>query len=158
MVFHAIVVRVPRYTSLILNSPGILTCDDWNGTIGGVVAVEVQGNTVINTGASIDATGKGFRGGSIVGDNVTSFGVNNVSTTDNTKGAEKGESVAGYQIDYDFGVEDMEDGAAANGGGGACAHNGGGGGGANAAQTQIIGMDMESQILQVLIEFSLGIR
>lgn len=151
MVFHAIVVRVPRYTSLILNSPGILTCDDWNGTIGGVVAVEVQGNTVINTGASIDATGKGFRGGSIVGDNVTSFGVNNVSTTDNTKGAEKGESVAGYQIDYDFGVEDMEE-ALLQTVVVELAHTMAA---AAAAQmqhkTQIIGMDMESQILQVLI-------
>ena len=57
------VVRVPRYTALTINNGGMLTCDDWNGTIGGVLAVEVQGNTVINAGGSINLNGKGFRGG-----------------------------------------------------------------------------------------------
>lgn len=126
------VVRVPRYTSLTINSGGVLTCDDWNGTIGGVLAVEVQGNTVINAGGSIDATGKGFRGGSLVGDNVTSYGVNTTFSTNNTLGAEKGEGVAGYQTELDAWGGRYCRAPAANGGGGGDAHNGGGGGGANA--------------------------
>lgn len=124
------VVRVPRYTSLTVNAGATLTCDDWNGTIGGILAVEVQGNTVIN--GTVDATGKGFRGGSLVGDNVTSFGVNTTYSTNNTLGAEKGEGVVGYQTSYSaFGGQYCRA-PATNGGGGGDAHNGGGGGGANA--------------------------
>jgi gliding motility-associated-like protein len=126
------VIRVPRYTSLTINSGGVLTCDDWNGTTGGVLAVEVQGNTVINAGGIIDGNGKGFRGGSLVGDNATVFGSNTNATTNNAEGAEKGESLAGYQAEYDpFGGR-YSRAAPANGGGGGSGHNGGGGGGANA--------------------------
>jgi gliding motility-associated-like protein len=126
------VIRVPRYTSLTINAGGVLTCDDWNGTIGGVLAVEVQGNTVINAGGLIDLSGKGFRGGSTVGDNNTQFGVGTNASTNSALGAEKGEGVAGYQSEYDVfgGRYCMAPGA--NGGGGGDGHNSGGGGGANA--------------------------
>ena len=122
--FYTLIVRVPRYTSLTINSGGVLTCDDWNGTSGGVLAVEVEGNAVINTGGIIDATGKGFRGGSLVGDNLTAYGVNNVASNDASYGAEKGESVTGYQADYDLWGGRYGRGAAANGGGGGCAQIG----------------------------------
>ena len=126
------VIRVPRYTTLTINSAGVLTCDDWAGTLGGVLAVEVQGNTVINAGGLIDLNGKGFRGGSLVGDNNTQFGSNTNASTNSFLGAEKGEGVAGYQAEYDaFGGRYCRA-PGANGGGGGCAHNGGGGGGANA--------------------------
>jgi gliding motility-associated-like protein len=131
--FRAIVVRVPRYTTLTINGGGVLTCDDWNGTTGGVLAVEVENNMIINAGGIMDANGKGFRGGSLVGDNLSAFGVNNMASTDATYGAEKGEGAAGYQAVYDNWGGRYGRGAAANGGGGGCAHNGGGGGGANAA-------------------------
>ncbi|MDQ3110001.1 MAG: hypothetical protein M3R17_08910, partial [Bacteroidota bacterium] len=126
------VIRVPRYTSLTINSGGILTCDDWNGTIGGVLAVEVTGNTVVNAGGAINVDGRGFRGGSLVGDNFTSFGVNTTYSTGSALGAEKGEGVAGYQAEYDvFGGRYCRA-PGANGGGGGDGHNAGGGGGANA--------------------------
>jgi len=131
---HPEVIRVPRYTTLTINAGGVLTCDDWNGTVGGVLAVEVQGNTVVNAGGVIDATGRGFRGGSLVGDNATSFGVNTVYSTNNTLGAEKGESIINYGVGYNsptmWGGQYCK-GAPANGGGGGDAHNAGGGGGAN---------------------------
>lgn len=123
------VIRVPRYTTLTVTAAGVLTCDDWNGTVGGVLAVEVQGNTVID--GSVNATGKGFRGGSLVGDNVTSYGVNTTYSTDPMLGAEKGEGVAGYQGDYDIQGGRYCRAPAVNGGGGGDGHNGGGGGGAN---------------------------
>ena len=124
------VVRVPRYTTLTINSGGILSCDDWNGTIGGVLAVEVQGNTVINGGGFIDVSGKGFRGGAL--SLSTQYGTNTTASTNVIYGAEKGEGVAGFQAEYDvFGGRYCR-GAAANAGGGGDGHNGGGGGGANA--------------------------
>ncbi len=126
------VIRVPRFTTLTINAGGVLTCDDWNGTVGGVLVVEVQGNTVINAGGSIDATARGFRGGSLVGDNATTFGSNTTFSTNNTLGAEKGEGVAGYQAEYDVWGGRYCRAPGANGGGGGDAHNAGGGGGANA--------------------------
>jgi gliding motility-associated-like protein len=130
-VIKAQVVRVPRYTSLTVNAGASLVCDDWNGTIGGVLMVEVDGNVVVN--GSIDATGRGYRGGVLGADNNTSFGVADVQSTLDTKGADKGEGVAGYQNEYNTTYAGRYcRGAAMNAGGGGNAHNGGGGGGANA--------------------------
>jgi hypothetical protein len=125
------VIRVPRWTTLTVNAGGVLTCDDWNGTTGGVLAVEVQGNMVVNAGGSVDATGRGFRGGSLVGDNATAFGVNTTFSTNSALGAEKGEGVAGYQAEYDVWGGRYCRAPGANGGGGGDGHNAGGGGGAN---------------------------
>jgi gliding motility-associated-like protein len=129
---RAQVVRVPRWTTLTVNAGAGISADDWNGTVGGIAAVEVQGNAVIN--GTIDVSGRGFRGGALL-ENVTTFGVNNVGSTDPTFGAEKGEGIVGYQADYDPLGGRYGRGAAANGGGGGCAHNSGGGGGANGGNT-----------------------
>ncbi len=129
---RAQVVRVPRWTTLTVNAGASITSDDWNGTVGGIVAIETQGNITLN--GTIDATGRGFRGGALL-ENVTAFGVDNMGSTDPTYGAEKGEGIAGYQADYDPLGGRYGRGAAANGGGGGCGHNGGGGGGANGGVT-----------------------
>ena len=78
---RAQVVRVPRYASITINSGGILTCPNWNGSTGGVLALEVQGNTVINSGGRIDVTGLGFRGGQLL-DNNSWYGVGEPSLDD----------------------------------------------------------------------------
>lgn len=124
------VIRVPRYSTLTVNSGGIITCDTWNGTIGGVCAIEVEFNSAINAGGSINTTGKGFRGGVL--ENQTNWSVAWITASKlAVDGAEKGESVAGYQADYDpYGGRYCK-GAPANGGGGGNAQNAGGGGGAN---------------------------
>ncbi len=58
------IVRVPRYISLTVSTAtGLITCPAWDGHTGGVVVIEVQGNTSIGAGASINVAGKGFRGG-----------------------------------------------------------------------------------------------
>lgn len=121
------IIRMPRYATLTINNAASITCDTWNGTKGGVVAVEVDGATVIN--GSISATGRGFRGGVV--DNQSSFGSNDVACTSPVLGAEKGESIAGYQNDYNIVGGRYCKGAPANAGGGGNMHNGGGGGGAN---------------------------
>jgi fimbrial isopeptide formation D2 family protein/uncharacterized repeat protein (TIGR01451 family) len=54
------VVRVPQYSSATLT--GTLTAPMWDGTTGGVVALDVAGLLNLN-GGTINVTGLGFRGG-----------------------------------------------------------------------------------------------
>lgn len=125
------IVRVPRYSTLTVNAGGELTTDNWNGTIGGVLAVEVNGSCVIN--GTVNATGKGFRGG-IAANNGNFGGLRFVDLGGGAnEGGEKGESIGGSITDYSvsFGGQ-YAMGAPANGGGGGNCHNAGGGGGANA--------------------------
>lgn len=124
------VVRLPRYATLVLNAGATLTGSAWNGSVGGVVAAEVQNGTTLN--GTVSATGLGFRGGAI-DNSSTDAGtvVAGYRGTDAAFGAEKGESIVGYQTDYDNLNGRYGRGAAANGGGGGNSHNAGGGGGAN---------------------------
>ena len=118
------IVRIPRYTTVTVNAAGSIACTAWNGSTGGVVALEAQGATVID--GSVVATGLGFRGGAFantaVSNNANYVGLGNT-------GGEKGESVAGYGSSYAGGSRGR--GAPANGGGGGNSVNAGGGGGAN---------------------------
>jgi gliding motility-associated-like protein len=128
------VIRVPRYNTLTITAPGILTCQVWNGTIGGVLAVEVLGNTIVNSGAKINVTGTGFRGGALfttTGRTTTTI----YSCVSLDVGTNKGEGIAGYDTDYTpYGGKYCRA-AAANAGGGGNVWNCGGGGGANAGNT-----------------------
>lgn len=123
------IVRIPRYSTLTVN--GSITAPAWNGSTGGVVAVEVDGATVIN--GSVTATGLGFRGGATRNDAEDAGGAypDYVSAT-GSYGGEKGESIAGSQTDYDGRNGRYGRGAPANGGGGGNSHNCAGGGGSNA--------------------------
>lgn len=141
------VIRVPRYTSLNLTGSALITCPLWNGSIGGVAVIEVQGNTTI-AAANIDVSGKGFRGGSVLnasGTGATNTGSNYGSPSANN-GAHKGESIAGDTNVYNqnhslvfssttFSTTSTPlticKGNVANGGGGGDANNCGGGGGSN---------------------------
>ncbi|PKP51774.1 MAG: hypothetical protein CVT95_00075 [Bacteroidetes bacterium HGW-Bacteroidetes-12] len=135
---RVVVIRVPRYTSLTVNNGGILTTLPWNGSIGGVLAVEVLGLTTINTGGTVDVSGLGFRGGAAYTTSVITVNgglryadANNLAL----EGTEKGEGIAGDQTVYatfNLGGAGYCRGAAANAGGGGNGHNSGGGGGANA--------------------------
>ncbi len=130
------VIRVPRYSSLTINNGFGITCSNWNGSTGGVVTMEVLGNTVLNGTGKIDVTGKGFRGG-ILNENLSAYGVNNTYSAIGDLGAEKGEGIAGFETAYDLLGGRYCRGAAANAGGGGNAHNSGGGGGANAGDPVI---------------------
>lgn len=138
------VIRVPRYNTLTITAPGTLTGQTWaNGGIytGGVVAVEVLGNTVINNAGGITASAIGFRGGSTVGDNLSALGGGQVGMQGASEGSEKGEGVFGYQSDYNLIGGRYCRGVAGNAGGGGNCHNAGGGGGSNAGN--ITGWDGE---------------
>ncbi len=124
------VIRIPRLNGLTINAASSLTGRAW-GTVantGGIVAVEVNGNSVIN--GSIDVSGIGFRGGAFT-NNAGIMGVVSYRSTATDDGAPKGESIVGNWTDYDGLNGRYGRGAPANGGGGGNAHNAGGGGGSN---------------------------
>ncbi|MGG9963835.1 T9SS type A sorting domain-containing protein [Ferruginibacter sp. SUN106] len=145
------VIRVPRYNNLTINAATSITATKWNGTTGGIVALDVNGTLNMNTTGSINANAAGFRGGG--GRQLGGGGGANTdirtNATVNTNGA-KGEGICGtprYVYDgtalVNTGVEGYPNGSNSNGapgnagGGGADAdpanndENTGGGGGAN---------------------------
>ncbi len=87
------VVRVPQYTSATLNSN--LRALAWNGSVGGILAIDVQNQLVL--GGTVALDGDGFRGGG----GRTLGGANGLSATDyislSTKASNgsKGEGIAG---------------------------------------------------------------
>lgn len=134
---HVQVIRVPRFVNLTLNANTSLIPTFWDGTTGGVVALEVNGNITFNANSKISATGYGFRGGvcenstagSPPGGGPTAGGY--LGSDDATQGAEKGEGIGGFYAEYDALYSRYCKSSAANGGGGGNNHNAGGGGGSN---------------------------
>ena len=125
------VIRVPRYSTLTVSGVGSITCPAWNGTTGGIVAVEVETNALLNSTPSFDASGRGFRGGATETFLGSVFGGQKWGSSVANQGAYKGESIAGDTSVYRQFSSVFGRGAIANGGGGGTAHNSGGGGGAN---------------------------
>jgi uncharacterized repeat protein (TIGR01451 family) len=147
---NAQVIRVPQYSSVTVASGGSITGPAWNGSTGGVIAMNVSGAlTLNNTSGSIVASGLGFRGGNGYGNSGASAASGTITTVNgyvfsgetgdnlaSALAAEKGEGVAGGGSDFGttYDTNDVSRygrGAPANGGGGADGHNSGGGGGAN---------------------------
>jgi uncharacterized repeat protein (TIGR01451 family) len=104
------VVLVPQYTTATL---GALTATPWNGSTGGIIALDVAGALALG-GATVHADGVGFRGGaglSLVGENgaldtdylfaapatYTTPAPNNLATTTGADGS-KGEGIAGTPL------------------------------------------------------------
>ena len=131
---HTQVVRVPRYTTLALNAGVTVTAPAWDGSTGGVVALETTGAVTLSAGAALDVTALGFRGGALEQSSDAPPNIDlGYRSARPAFGAEKGESTAGSAADYDNLGGRYGRGAPANGGGGGNAHNAAGGGGANAA-------------------------
>ncbi|MBI2281597.1 MAG: gliding motility-associated C-terminal domain-containing protein [Bacteroidetes bacterium] len=129
-----VIVRVPRYSTLAVNSGGVLTADAWNGNTGGILAIEVLDTTTID--GNIDVSSLGFRGGQIK--TTSGYGGLRYADANPLEGAEKGEGIAGSQADYDSKFNGRYGrGAAANAGGGGNGHNSGGAGGANGGNINI---------------------
>lgn len=96
---------------------------DWDGTIGGVIAIETDG--AIDLLADLDASSQGFRGGKPSANGYIFSRLDYICSAENEAG-QKGEGIANLPDQQRAGR-----GAAANGGGGGNAHNAGGGGGGN---------------------------
>jgi len=136
------IIRVPRFDNLTLNTGMTITAPAWNGTTGGVVSVEVNGNLVLNSNSRIDLNGLGFRPGVATSSNSNtgsatphSEGVGKGSTPVGAHvpayGSEKGESICGFTTEYAAWYSRYGRGAIGNGGGGGGFENAGGGGGSN---------------------------
>jgi uncharacterized repeat protein (TIGR01451 family) len=152
------VVRVPQYTTAEVSGT-LTTAAQWNGSSGGIVAIDVKGTLTFNPGSAVDVNGLGFRGG---GSNPNGYNGNSsqrevyrsVSLGSLVgRDAPKGEGIAGTPriistvpfgsfnirtatVTNDLGVSgypngDEGRGAPGNAGGGGNDHNSGGGGGAN---------------------------
>ena len=139
------IVRVPQFATLTLGSN--IEVPDWDGTSGGVLALDVTGSINFN-GFTIDGSSKGFRGG------YTPSGPSGINVPDYVVAADpavnraggKGEGIAGtprFTWDgltaNDLGSDqlpggDAGRGAPGNAGGGGNDHNSGGGGGGNSSQ------------------------
>jgi gliding motility-associated-like protein len=120
------IIRVPRFDNLTVN--GTLTTAAWNGNTGGVLAIEVNNNLIIN--GQITASELGFRGG-IANTGSSLLGVAHWSRPLSNAGGMKGEGIRGWSAEYALDGGSYCKAAPANGGGGGNGHNAGGGGGGN---------------------------
>jgi hypothetical protein len=121
------VVTVPEYSDARVTAE--LTGEAWNGFSGGVLALSVTNELILD--APILMNGKGFRGGDFENATSNCSFISEVDdyfySTPNDGGGKKGESIAEYVNNKEYGR-----GPQASGGGGGNDHNSGGGGGANA--------------------------
>jgi PKD repeat protein len=118
------IVSIPQYASVMVTAP--LLAQDWDGNTGGVLALNAD---TLTLEANIDATGSGFRGGTLEldydGDCFWFIVHNNYAyDAESIRGGNKGEGISQITPDLARGK-----GAPANGGGGGNDHNAGGGGG-----------------------------
>ena len=134
-------VKIARY-STGANIVGTIIAPPWNGSTGGIVAIEVQGTLTMN--ADVDVSGLGFKGGKSGGaisnacsalTSISDYATDSISWEFKSF---KGEGVADY-IPNKWSCR----GPQANGGGGGNDHNSGGGGGANLTTGGIGGRNNE---------------
>lgn len=126
-------VSIPTYNNYNVSVPH--TCMPWNGSKGGVFAINVLNNLTIQD--EINVTGRGFTGGISNIQNSTLTNCNqfqffDAPNVDNS--AAKGEGITSISINKSYAR-----GKLANAGGGGNGHNGGGGGGSNAGSGGIGG-------------------
>jgi len=115
-------IRVPTYNNATVTTN--LSAPAWDGTTGGVLALEVSGNLTLN--ADIDMNGKGFRGGNNNLGNTSCGESDYAYTMASRNGGRKGEGITAYTTTNEGGR-----GPLANGGGGGNNNNSGGAGGGN---------------------------
>jgi len=129
--------RVPNWGAFTIIG-ATLTCSAWDGTKGGMVVFRATGTVTINSGAGIDVTTKGFRGGTPASDGTgTGFtGAEDAHNPSINSGGSDGGN-AGDSVGGDGGTATGAGGTAGNGGEDPSAgiqagtgNRGGGGGGA----------------------------
>ncbi|MDP4595985.1 MAG: gliding motility-associated C-terminal domain-containing protein [Crocinitomicaceae bacterium] len=113
-------IRVPVYNQATINA--VVTASPWNGSTGGVVAIEATTSLTFNN--VIDVSGKGFIGGAVTTGWFMCNDPNYASSGANA--GKKGEGIALAPLNLDGNRAPL-----ANGGGGANSGNPGAGGGSN---------------------------
>jgi len=136
---------------------GTITCPAWNGTSGGVIALEVHDTLILSN--DIDASGMGFRGGSPYPNQPRKCGDTNYvwSLSLGTIGP-KGEGLLAIKPSVEAGR-----GRLANGGGAGNSEKSGGGGGGNAnfgglggSQSADCGLSTTAGIGGLFLDYSLA--
>lgn len=140
------VVRVPVYEDASVD--GTLKADAWNGSKGGILALEVTGT--LHLAADMDVRSKGFRGGDLNGAAQTG-GLTYICAFNSGQGGIKGEGIIEIPAAACRGK-------LANGGGGGNDHNGGGGGGGNYGSGGLGGHGWKSNNLSNLSDTDKGGR
>lgn len=137
------VIRIPRFNKLTLSNTGSITAKKWDGSTGGVVALEVEDKLELGNGTtpSINVNSLGFRGGYATDNNGTAdhegphtnvLGSGDAFiATVHFSGAKKGEGIYGDSVVTENFYSNRGRSQMANGGGGGGVQNAGGGGGSN---------------------------
>ncbi|MCC7244924.1 MAG: SprB repeat-containing protein, partial [Saprospiraceae bacterium] len=133
-------IYVPEFDSVNVCD---VKCQEWNGTTGGVLVLDVKDKLVLQ--GSIDVSASGFRGGESTD---AGFSVYNqtkyVYDFDPAYSARKGEGIATPTLGKCCGR-----GKIANGGGGGNAHNAGGGGGGNGGNGGLGGLEYNNASVNI---------
>ncbi|MEK6832921.1 MAG: LamG domain-containing protein [Nanoarchaeota archaeon] len=108
------VIRIPQYTSININSGGILTAPEWNGEKGGILVVKCKESFYIENGGYVSMDSRGFRGGVLYSNSPMA-----------------GESINGQTIVYSDGTVNFGGGGSGYGSGYSSGSGGYGTGGGN---------------------------
>jgi uncharacterized repeat protein (TIGR01451 family) len=91
------VIRVPQLPSATINAASQVIPLDWNGAVGGLVALDVTGIlTFTGAGNHIEASNRGFRGGGNYTNSGSNYGIYNMRENNaSSDGGIKGEGISG---------------------------------------------------------------
>ncbi len=129
-------VRVPIYQNAVVTDT--LTASTWNGSTGGVLALNVNGTLILEK--DINASRLGFRGGSYNTSTSVSYGdTNYYETKTSGYGGTKGEGLSTLDRNKNY---QAARGPMANGGGGGNTEQCGGGGGGNSGSGGVGGEEV----------------
>lgn len=119
-------VTFPQIGNPDFTTNSLITCPEWNGERGGIVAFQVTGTLELNH--NIHADGKGFRGGARSQNHGAETNCDyTVYRSNSSNHAEKGEGIFRRTVNN----QRYSRAPLVSGGGGGSSHNGGGGGGGN---------------------------
>ena len=57
------IIRIYQYNNVLIQNGGTLTSSAWDGSTGGVIIFRVKDTFTVDLGGSVNATGRGYRGG-----------------------------------------------------------------------------------------------
>lgn len=140
-------VKVPHYDDVVVNAP--LRARPWDGTTGGVIALDVAGT--LRLASDIDASAAGFMSGPMWSTGGECSATFVALPFYSPYGGAKGEGVARPPSGMEAGR-----GHIANGGGGGVSHNSGGGGGGNGGSGGIGGRQYLNCFKEDLISGGIG--
>ncbi len=137
------IVSIPEFTSFTISTNRSVSANAWDGDDGGVTAFVATGAVTLGTGATVTATGAGFRGGALENHGSAQY----CTQIDGGNAGRKGEGI----VLGAFGSGFKAMGNRANGGGGGNCENAGGGGGGNGGYGGRGGKSYDSAVAQYAV-------